>query len=115
MQQSVRVFWSCVENKSCAIKSQGLTTRLRGNNSIARDQIVAAGGKHAKVPADATAAATVGIGPREPKGFGLTVQLYVTLPGVDRAAAEALVHEAHEVCPYSNATRGNIDVVLNVV
>lgn len=72
-------------------------------------------GRLAKVPADATVAATVGIGPREPKGFGLTVKLDVTLPGVDRAAAEALVHEAHEVCPYSNATRGNIDVLLNVV
>ncbi len=76
---------------------------------------VAAGGKHPKVPADATVAATVGIGPREPKGFGLTVKLDVSLPGVDRAAAEALVHEAHEVCPYSNATRNNIDVELNVV
>ncbi len=76
---------------------------------------VAAGGKHAKVPADATVAATVGIGPREPKGFGLTVKLDVSLPGVDRAAAEALVHEAHEVCPYSNATRNNIDVQLNVI
>ena len=76
---------------------------------------VAAGGKHPKVPADATVAATVGIGPREPKGFGLTVKLDVSLPGVDRAAAEALVHEAHEVCPYSNATRNNIDVQLNVV
>lgn len=76
---------------------------------------VAAGGKHAKVPADATVSATVGIGPREPKGFGLTVKLDVSLPGVDRTAAEALIHEAHEVCPYSNATRGNIDVVLNVV
>ncbi|HOY78325.1 MAG TPA: organic hydroperoxide resistance protein [Hyphomonadaceae bacterium] len=76
---------------------------------------VAAGGKHAKVPADATVSATVGIGPREPKGFGLTVKLDVSLPGVDRAAAEALVHEAHEVCPYSNATRNNIDVALNVV
>lgn len=76
---------------------------------------VAAGGKHANVPADATVAATVGIGPREPKGFGLTVKLDVSLPGVDRAAAEALVHEAHEVCPYSNATRNNIDVQLNVI
>lgn len=72
-----------------------------------------AGGKHAKVPADATVAATVGIGPREPKGFGLTVKLDVTLPGVDRAAAEALVAEAHEICPYSNATRNNVDVRLS--
>lgn len=75
---------------------------------------VAAGGKHAKVPADATVSATVGIGPREPKGFGLTVKLDVSLPGVDRTAAEALIHEAHEVCPYSNATRGNVEVGLTV-
>ena len=78
-------------------------------------KFVASQGKHAKVPADATVAATVGIGPRQPKGFGLEVKLDVTLPDVDRAEAEALVAEAHEVCPYSNATRGNIDVVLNVV
>ena len=78
-------------------------------------KFVASQGKHAKVPAEAIVAATVGIGPRQPKGFGLAVTLDVTLPGVDRAAAEALVAEAHEVCPYSNATRGNIDVVLNVI
>ncbi|QUD86272.1 organic hydroperoxide resistance protein [Phenylobacterium montanum] len=67
-----------------------------------------------KVPADATVTATVGIGPRAEGGFGLTVGLEVSLPGVERAAAEALVAKAHEVCPYSNATRGNIDVQLTV-
>ena len=67
-----------------------------------------------KVPADATVTATVGIGPREAGGFGLEVALSIDLPGVDKAAAEALVEKAHQVCPYSNATRNNIDVKLSV-
>ncbi len=60
--------------------------------------------------------ATVGIG-RNPDtpGFGLAVELDVHLPGVDEATATELVHQAHQVCPYSNATRGNIDVELRVV
>ena len=68
-----------------------------------------------KVPADASIRSTVGIGPRSEGGFGLTVSLAVSLPGVDRAEAEALVEKAHQVCPYSNATRGNIDVKLSVI
>ena len=68
-----------------------------------------------KVPADASIHSTVGIGPRSEGGFGLTVALAVSLPGVDHAAAEALVEKAHQVCPYSNATRGNIDVKLSVI
>ena len=68
-----------------------------------------------KVPADAAVTSTVGIGPRSEGGFGLEIALEVSLPGVDRAAAEALVAKAHEVCPYSNATRNNIDVKLTVV
>ena len=67
-----------------------------------------------RVPADATVTATVGIGPRADKGFGLAVSLEVSLPGVDRAAAEALVAEADTICPYSHATRGNIEVKLSV-
>lgn len=67
-----------------------------------------------KVPADATVTAEVGIGPRAAGGFGLAVALNVDLPGLDRADAEALIAKAHEVCPYSNATRGNIDVTLSV-
>ncbi|MBC2665234.1 organic hydroperoxide resistance protein [Novosphingobium flavum] len=67
-----------------------------------------------RVPDDATVQATVGIGPRSDKGFGLTVALLVTLPGVDRAAAEALVAEADTICPYSHAVRGNIEVTLTV-
>jgi Ohr subfamily peroxiredoxin len=68
-----------------------------------------------KVPADATVTADVGIGPRSEGGFGLDVALNVSLPSLDRADAEKLVAAAHQVCPYSNATRGNIDVKLTVV
>jgi Ohr subfamily peroxiredoxin len=59
--------------------------------------------------------ASVGIGMNDAGGFGLAVELDVAVPKLDRAAAEALVAKAHEVCPYSNATRGNIDVRLTVV
>jgi lipoyl-dependent peroxiredoxin len=58
--------------------------------------------------------ADVSIGMLPSGGFGLAVQLEVTLPAMDHEAAEVLVKAAHEVCPYSNATRGNIDVVLSV-
>ena len=67
------------------------------------------------VPADTTVTATIGIGPRSEGGFGLTAQLDVLLPGMDKAAAQKLVEEADQVCPYSNATRNNIAVKLNVV
>ena len=66
------------------------------------------------VPADTTVTSTVGIGPRSEGGFGLTVALEVALPGLDKAVAEDLVAKAHQVCPYSNATRNNIDVQLTV-
>jgi lipoyl-dependent peroxiredoxin len=59
--------------------------------------------------------ASVGIGAFPDGGFGLTVELDVHVPGLDRPAAEAVVAAAHDVCPYSNATRGNIDVTLTVV
>ena len=68
-----------------------------------------------KVPADASVTATVGIGPRSEGGFGLDIDLAVSLPGLAKADAEALVAKAHQVCPYSNATRGNVDVRLTVV
>lgn len=66
------------------------------------------------VPADISISAEVGIGPI-PAGFGIQVTMNITIPGMERAAAEALVAAAHQVCPYSNATRGNIDVTLNLV
>ncbi len=67
-----------------------------------------------KVPADTSVTTTVGIGPRSEGGFGLDIDLVVSLPGVDRAEAEQLVAKAHQVCPYSNATRNNVDVRLTV-
>jgi Ohr subfamily peroxiredoxin len=66
------------------------------------------------LPADVSIDASVGIG-QIPNGFGIEVDLKVSVPGMDRAAATALVNKAHIVCPYSNATRGNIDVRLSVV
>ena len=65
------------------------------------------------LPADTSIKADVGIGPI-PAGFGIQVAMTVTIPGMERAAAEKLVQAAHAVCPYSNATRGNIDVTLTV-
>jgi Ohr subfamily peroxiredoxin len=67
-----------------------------------------------KVPAETTVTATVGIGPRAAGGFGITADLSVNLPGVDRGAAQQLVDLAHTICPYSNATRGNVDVTIAV-
>ena len=65
------------------------------------------------LPADTSIKADVGIGPI-PAGFGIQVAMLVTIPGMEKAAAEKLVATAHTVCPYSNATRGNIDVTLTV-
>lgn len=67
-----------------------------------------------KVPADATVSAEIGFGPRSEGGYGITADLTVDMPGVDRADAERLVQAAHAVCPYSNATRNNLDVGLKV-
>lgn len=66
------------------------------------------------VPADVSVAGTVGIGPIA-AGFAIEVELKIPLPGLDRAEAEELVAAAHIVCPYSNATRGNIDVTLTLI
>ena len=65
--------------------------------------------------ADAAITADVGIGPNDAGGFGLTVALHVEMSGVDQGTAEKLVHAAHQVCPYSNATRGNIEVTLDTI
>lgn len=67
-----------------------------------------------KVPSDTSVTAKVGIGPRSEGGFGITADLTVSLPGLDHADAEKLVEKAHQVCPYSNATRGNVDVGLTI-
>ena len=69
------------------------------------------------LPAEVSIKADVSIGPMtgKPGAFGIAVAMAINVPGMDKAAAELLVAAAHEVCPYSNATRGNIDVVLTVV
>ena len=69
------------------------------------------------LPGEVSIASSVGIGPMtgKPGAFGIAVDMRISVPGMDRAALEALVATAHEVCPYSNATRGNIDVSLTVV
>jgi len=78
------------------------------------------GGVHGAVtqkqalPADASITGKVGIG-QIPGGFGLEVELQISLPGLDRDLAQQLVDAAHLVCPYSNATRGNIDVRLVLI
>lgn len=72
-----------------------------------------AGQRKVALPADVSIAADVGIGPI-PTGFGIQVALKVSIPGMDAAQAMDLVNAAHIVCPYSNATRGNIDVALSV-
>lgn len=68
----------------------------------------------AHVRTESTVMATVGIGPNEEGGFALQVALEVALPGVEQSVAEDLVQTAHGICPYSNATRGNVPVELTV-
>lgn len=67
-----------------------------------------------KVPAETTVTATVGIGPRSEGGFGIDVELAISLPGLSRDEAQTLVDKAHQVCPYSNATRDNVPVRLTI-
>jgi osmotically inducible protein OsmC len=59
--------------------------------------------------------AEVSIGKHDNGGFGLAVKLDVEIPGIDREKAQELANKAHQVCPYSNATRGNVDVQLSVI
>ena len=66
------------------------------------------------LPGEVSITSDVGIG-QIPGGFGIQVAMKISIPGMERSAAEALVAAAHQVCPYSNATRGNIDVTLTVV
>ncbi len=69
----------------------------------------------ARIGDDTTVTAHVGIGDNGQGGFGLVVELVASLPGLEQAQAEGLVAQAHTVCPYSNATRGNIDVTLTTL
>jgi len=59
-----------------------------------------------------TVTAEVGIGPNDSGGFSLTVNLKANIPGVSQQEADELIAKAHQICPYSNATRGNIEVTL---
>jgi Ohr subfamily peroxiredoxin len=77
-------------------------------------RFVANAEKLGTVPDDAKVAAHVGIGPRSDGGFGLKVKLVVTMPGVDRATAEKIAERGHFICPYSNATKGNIEVETEI-
>ena len=70
-----------------------------------------AGKQKVALPADTTVTGKVGIG-AIPAGFGIEAELTIAAPGVPRDTLQALVDQAHTVCPYSNATRGNIDVSL---
>jgi lipoyl-dependent peroxiredoxin len=67
------------------------------------------------IPADTTVTAEVGVGPNDTGGFALDVELRVSLPGLDAAEAQKLVDTAHQVCPYSNATRNNVPVRVTLV
>ncbi|QET05694.1 organic hydroperoxide resistance protein [Cupriavidus pauculus] len=73
-----------------------------------------AGQQKIAIPADAKIDGSVGIG-QIPAGFGIQAELKISLPGIEREAAQKLVEAAHQVCPYSNATRGNIEVTLTLV
>ena len=71
--------------------------------------------QHKKSVAGATVTCTTQVGPREGGGFGIAVKMHVKVPTLPKAEAEALVNETHaKICPYSHATRGNIDVVVEV-
>ena len=75
-----------------------------------------AGQKKVKLSDDSTVTAHVGVGPRDDgQGFGLEVSLAVSLPGIDRETAQALVDQAHIVCPYSHATRGSLNVGITLI
>jgi len=67
-----------------------------------------------RVPSETTVTAHVGIGPRSEGGFGITADLVIALPGIEREVASKLVETAHQICPYSNATRNNVNVGLSV-
>jgi len=73
-----------------------------------------AGQQKITLPQDLAIDASVDLG-KLGAGYGIAVRMAISLPGMDRAAAQALVDAAHQVCPYSNATRGNIDVTLTLV
>jgi Ohr subfamily peroxiredoxin len=81
---------------------------LSAIKTVARQEKVA-------IANDSNVTATVGIGPNDDgEGFVLSIALSIDLPGLDVATADVVVRRAHDMCPYSNATRGNVDVKLRV-
>lgn len=78
-------------------------------------RFVAGSEKLGTVPDNATVNAHVGIGGRPEGGFALKVRLVVSMPGVDRAVAEKIAERGHFICPYSHATKGNIEVETEIV
>ncbi|MEU3979513.1 organic hydroperoxide resistance protein [Streptomyces sp. NPDC026672] len=83
-----------------------------GYSSCFHNALIMVGNRSGYDLTGSTVAAKVGIGPNKHRGYGLAVALNVSLPVLDADVAAKLVDEAHEVCPYSNATRGNIDVTI---
>lgn len=77
-------------------------------------RFVAKSEKLGEVPEDASVNAHVGIGPRTEGGFALTVRLVVKMPGVEKSVAEKIAERGHFICPYSHATKGNIEVLTEV-
>ncbi|MFF4400883.1 organic hydroperoxide resistance protein [Streptomyces sp. NPDC001480] len=83
-----------------------------GYSSCFHNALILVGNRAGYDLSGSTVAAKVGIGPNRTRGYGLAVALSVSLPVLDPDIAGKLVDAAHEVCPYSNATRGNIDVTI---
>lgn len=75
---------------------------------------IAAGARKIKLPADSAVDTEIDLG-QKADGYGLQARLNVSLPGIDAATARELVETAHQTCPYSKATRGNIGVTINLV
>lgn len=78
-------------------------------------KFVASKGEKVQIPEDTNVTATVGLGGRADGGFGIKVDLTISLPGMDRATAEELIKKTEHVCPYAYATKGNIETTLNIV
>ena len=76
---------------------------------------VVAGQLKTPLPRESSIDAEVDFGPRVGGGYGVGVRMAIKVPGFDKAKVQEIVTAAHQLCPYSNATRGNIDVVLTVV
>jgi len=83
-----------------------------GFSSCFHNALVLVGRREGFDLSGSTVAAKVGIGPNKQRGYGLAVALSVSLPVLDQEVASKLVDAAHQVCPYSNATRGNIEVTI---